>query len=355
MSKSRRAAFTLIELLVVIAIIAILIALLLPAVQQAREAARRTECKNKLKQFGLAMHNYHDVHRCFPPGIMGADTRLFVGSSLPGHRAFGWGVYLLPYLERTDLYDLIDFNIPAYVHFPNSGTNSNEILFSSARVEQFLCPSDTREQLNDNTAFVWAPNAGSSSYAGNFGVNGYIQSGSTNTSWSVIRYRGGAVNSLNPAADLNSIGGGPFWINSTIRMRNLTDGSSQTVAVSERRGGLDAPLPSLPTFTASQSFWFGGFNFLTLSSAYYRPNKCDQSTPQAELDGCVGNFSSWHPGGLNVCLMDGSVRFISEDIDSADEAAIDALPSMRGGERKNVYGIWQALCDINDGKVLSEF
>ena len=69
----------------------------------------------------------------------------------------------------------------------------------------------------------------------------------------------------------------------------------------------------------------------------------------------MGTFSSWHPGGLNVCLMDGSVRSISENIDSADEAAIDAIPSMRGGTRKNVYGVWQALCDINDGKIISGF
>lgn len=99
MQLQRRSAFTLIELLVVIAIIAILIALLLPAVQQAREAARRTHCKSNLKQLGIALHNYHESHRTFPPG--------YVSGSSP--YAYGWGTMLLPYIEQKSLYDSLNF------------------------------------------------------------------------------------------------------------------------------------------------------------------------------------------------------------------------------------------------------
>lgn len=150
-------------------------------------------------------------------------------------------------------------------------------------------------------------------------------------------------------------GGGPFWNNSNTRFRDVTDGTTNTVMVGERRGGLDDTVPGIANVTVSQAFWMGTGHSPALSSGYYRPNKCDRNTPQADLNGCVGNFSSWHPGGLNVVLMDGSVRFISENIDSADEADIDAIPSMTGSGRRDVYGIWQALCDINDGLVIGEF
>lgn len=350
-----RSGFTLIELLVVIAIIAILIALLLPAVQQAREAARRTECRNKLKQLGLALHNYHDVHRCLPMGVMGGDARLYSGSGMAAHRGFAWGAYILPFIEEPNLFRAIDFGEPVYPLGPPMLTNSNEALLTGISSTKFLCPTDLRSP-NDES-FLPAPGLSAASYVGNTGVNGFIrgQGSFANISWPLVRFWGSAINSLTPMSIANSVSSGPFSINSRTRLRDVTDGTTNVILLGERRGGLDAGIPWSSAITGSQTFWVGAFRYQTLSSAYYRPNKCDRDTPQADLDGCVGNFSSWHPGGMNACLMDGSVRFISENIDSADEAAIDAIPSMTGPGRKNVYGIWQALCDINDGMVIGEF
>jgi prepilin-type N-terminal cleavage/methylation domain-containing protein len=107
----RRRGFTLIELLVVIAIIAVLIALLLPAVQQAREAARRTQCKNNMKQLGLAMHNYHDTFRVFPPGWIAVDPATNAQSAHEGISGFGWGTMLLPQIDQSPLYNQLNLNL----------------------------------------------------------------------------------------------------------------------------------------------------------------------------------------------------------------------------------------------------
>ena len=131
---TRRRGFTLIELLVVIAIIAILVALLLPAVQQAREAARRSSCKNNLKQIGLALHNYHDTHRVFPPGqIRGRNPSTGVECG----NGFSWGAMLLPFLEESAVYDGLDFTIGPFI-------GSNKTFINSLAGFDFArCPSDT--------------------------------------------------------------------------------------------------------------------------------------------------------------------------------------------------------------------
>lgn len=151
-------------------------------------------------------------------------------------------------------------------------------------------------------------------------------------------------------------GVGPLFNNSRFSMRDILDGTSTTAFIGERRGDLSRP-PNSPVsynLTPGQAFWsHGDGQFHVLASAYYKPNKCDRHTPQSLWGECIGTFSSLHPGGLLVCLMDGSVRFISDTIDSADEAAIDAIPDIRSPG--NVYGVWQAICVINDGIVVGEF
>src|SRR5438045_1660058 len=146
MKSSRRLGFTLIELLVVIAIIGVLIALLLPAVQQAREAARRSQCKNNLKQIGLAIHGYHDTFNLFPPSAI-------FGWYAPGTpvtgavpRNFSWIVMLLPYLEQGPLYNMINFSIPFYDTSLKTQIDSNGAPLTAKKLSVLMCPSDNQFQ-----------------------------------------------------------------------------------------------------------------------------------------------------------------------------------------------------------------
>lgn len=350
-----RRAFTLVELLVVIAIIGILVAILLPAVQAAREAARRMSCGNNLKQLGLALQLYHDVHRTFPPGVMAEDAAKYGGDHNRAYRGFGWVAYILPFAEQEPLHARIDFGQPAIAMpaWPPS-QNANEVLLTTVALAQFLCPSDSRPS-NDGEYF-WAPGMSSTSYVGNYGVGGYLSAAgaSQNVSWKDSMFYGGWVNSTTPLSVVNTRGVGPLFKNSRTQLRDVRDGSSNTVFVGERRGDLRTGVPLNQYYTPAQTFWgFAGGQYHVLASAYFRPNKCTLKTPQSELNGCLGTASSLHPGGLQVCLMDGSVRFVSDTIDSADEATLDAIPSIRSPG--NVYGVWQAICVIDDGIVVGEY
>jgi prepilin-type N-terminal cleavage/methylation domain-containing protein len=189
--RRRHSGFTLIELLVVIAIIAILVALLLPAVQQAREAARRTQCKNNLKQLGLALHNYHDAYKMFPAGHMES------GWDGPSYRhQFSWLTYMLPYIDQSNVYSLIDFS---QIDLSTSA-HQNPVFMPAGTVDvaTFICPSDPTGRNNEE----WAP----TNYLGNQGT--------------LCQSR-------------NKEGNGVFGHNSWIRIRDITDGTSQTIAAAE--------------------------------------------------------------------------------------------------------------------------
>lgn len=188
--RSRRRGFTLIELLVVIAIIAVLIALLLPAVQQAREAARRSQCKNNMKQLGLAMHNYHETHRTFPPG------RLVTTVSSNGH-CFSAYAHLLPFLDQAPLYQLVDFNSNPDI------IPGNNAVATGQNLPVLQCPSDLMVTMQ----------------AG-FGIHNYpLSTGNTFP-----------VSPRNPSGVKVT---GIFFENSAVKMSDITDGSSMTVCISE--------------------------------------------------------------------------------------------------------------------------
>jgi prepilin-type N-terminal cleavage/methylation domain-containing protein/prepilin-type processing-associated H-X9-DG protein len=281
-SAAIRRGFTLIELLVVIAIIAILIGLLLPAVQKIREAAARLQCQNNLKQMGLAFHNYHDSNGRFPPEG---------GANNTG--AWGWPVALLPYIEQDNLYRAIGApDITAVANLmpgrllPSTPTGALGALLQT-RIPTFLCPSDpVSSPTNDNFG-----NYGASNYVISEGVLSWAWAGS-GTSWAVNQ--------------------GPVTIT------NIPDGTSNTILVGERDRKLG--IGAIWAIRRSTGGSLGG-------TARERPNLpylggrgascCGNDKNEAGLDVCRrGEFSSTHPGGLNMVWCDGSVRFISETIES---------------------------------------
>jgi prepilin-type N-terminal cleavage/methylation domain-containing protein len=179
-SKPRRRGFTLIELLVVIAIIGLLVGLLLPAVQQAREAARRTQCKNNLKQIGLALHNYHKAHGVFPPGLVQLWPR--PAPPVPVRNHFAWGGFILPYLDQAPLYNQINFSLPLNdgdISITGVSSVGNSKV-SSTVLSVYRCPTETGpEQIAGSSAWQCMTIANpvlsdqaTSSYAGNNGIGG---------------------------------------------------------------------------------------------------------------------------------------------------------------------------------------
>jgi prepilin-type N-terminal cleavage/methylation domain-containing protein/prepilin-type processing-associated H-X9-DG protein len=321
MSSSRKAGFTLVELLVVIAIIGILVGLLLPAVQAAREAARRMQCQNKLKQFGLAVQGFHDVNLNFPPGMTDDDTD-----------NFGWGAYILPYIEQQALYDKINGVVitaagspPA--RFPiNGGNHPNvdsapwntlQINHGSQNVNtrqvltEFLCPSNPQE-VRDNDSY------GASHYVGNGG--NYITSTVTNATpftasaanMACGAYRGNVMNGV-------FLHDGNNDVTYVTKMANMTDGTSSTMLIGEIGASATVNVsktdsPHFPlwaggnnnggcvSYYMSAAMRFGGYNF-TINRAITDPN--------SDL-----SFGSYHNGGAQFVLVDGSVKFFTSMIDT---------------------------------------
>lgn len=291
--------FTLIELLVVIAIIAILIALLLPAVQQAREAARRTQCKNNLKQLGLALHNYHDVHTTFPPGWIAVDGG--VQNAHDGLNGAGWGTMVLPYLEQAPLYKQFNANLAI-----------QDQSYSQQVLPAWQCPSDPKPDtwVIDNEAtgdpITVLPTA---NYIGVFGTEEL--DGCENP-----------PGTAPVAANGQCIGNGFFYHNSKVRMRDITDGTTNTLMVGERRTDIAAGwFSTWPGMVAEGEEAFQR----VLGSADHVPND-----PAGHFD----DFSSRHVGGAQFTLGDGSVRFISENI---DDGLYQSLATIQGGEVVGEY------------------
>lgn len=275
-----RRGFTLVELLVVIAIIAILIALLLPAVQQAREAARRSQCKNNLKQVGVALHNYHDVNQALPSGFIGVD--LTTGTpNINGMNSFGWGTMILPMLDQTPLYKELNTRVSLLDPINNPATDAP----TRKLLTVFRCPSDSAEdvwQLDDDSGNPLITLA-SANYVGHFGATDLAPCETT--------------------PNAQCVGDGIFYHNSVTRFRDISDGQSTTLMTGERRSGDPGDF---------NSTWVGapanGEEAMArvLGVADHTPNH-----PNGHLE----DFSSMHVGGCHMLAADGSVHFISENID----------------------------------------
>jgi len=332
----RKAGFTLIELLVVIAIIAILIALLLPAVQQAREAARRIQCKNNLKQVGLALHNYLDTYSSFPPAFVSDIST----TNTPGGE---WSILarLMPYLEESNLYQQADLSRS---YEDPSGVNDG---IAIQRMKAYICPSEVNDRQRTSSSGV------AEHYPITYGYNG--------GTWRVW------TNATRQTGD------GAFAPNSNFGTQHFTDGTSNTLGFSEvkaftpyNRDGDQgtAAIPSAPVdvealiagggsnkANSGHTEWVDGRvhqtgftttlppNSKVLVPGGDRPEEGDYTSCREDKTCTTPTYAavtsrSWHIGVVNSLLMDGSVRSISENID---------------------LGTWRNLGQRNDGNVVGEF
>ena len=326
---ARRSGFTLIELLVVIAIIAVLVAILLPAVQQAREAARRTQCKNNLKQMGLAMHNYESAHRTLPSGYLHA----YEPVANPGdanHMGIAWSTLLLPFLDRANLHADVNFDAPC---FDVSNQKARETV-----VPVFLCPSDPYSEgemvVRDDTSTPIEQYA-CSSYAANWGpASGVFDTPADDTD-DVNLDATPVVGTEPPNATLRAAGG-LFFRNSAVAMRDVTDGLSNTLAVGERHNGPildDGGDPLIDTGSGEhvlfENAWFSAcrdladpeddHGHMVLFDTEYGPNKA-----MGDGTGADRGLAAPHVGMCQFLMGDGHVRALSEEIDLGTYRALSS-------------------------------
>lgn len=334
MKRVKKFGFTLVELLVVIAIIGVLIALLLPAIQAVREAARRMQCVNNLKQLGLAIHNYEGSYRKLPPGYASNSTVTPPPASRdpatwdapPG---WGWGSYLLPHLEQAAISDQTDREQPLWDPQFQQAINTT--------VETFLCPSSSgpREPF-----FVTDPSGNPLSIQGRqieVGRSHYVASHGQESCWGECGANPTALvftniytsetEVINVNGDVSQVADGPFYRNSAIEFREVSDGLSNTIFLGEHAS------------TLSDKTWVGVVPGALTLPRFFSPENGDDAAATlvlvhggpsgGELDITgfpiihpinfptfhVGQMYAEHPGGGNVCFGDGSVRFVAEDVE----------------------------------------
>jgi prepilin-type N-terminal cleavage/methylation domain-containing protein/prepilin-type processing-associated H-X9-DG protein len=326
-TRRRGAGFTLVELLVVIAIIGVLVALLLPAIQAAREAARRAACNNNLKQLGLALQNYHGAFGRFPYGAQGLGVTSMSYDS--GEPRTPFYIYLFPYIEQTNVFDLYDF--------------ARDVQSQPAAIQEtirkpyeaFHCPSDEQVRLEQGIY---------SEYKTNYGVN-----------WGPWSYDCQQIRVVSDTVQLRGCPGtqtsstvgttAPFWVQYGARIGQITDGTSNTLAMMEM-----LQVPDSENFDRRGRMWnddSGCYQIMTR----YAPNTAapDESYCNDQLDGypCINRginnrknaqlaSRSRHPGGVNAALCDGSVQFITDSIDIATWRALGTIAEgdfTQGGSR----------------------
>ena len=348
MHKTTKLGFTLIELLVVIAIIASLVAILLPAVQQAREAARRSSCSNNLKQMGLALHNYHDVYNQMPPAGVGE-----VPNSSGWSRQPSWMVRIMPYIEQGAAYDgvpMVDNNFDNWNADWTSPVRGWQVM-NSTRIPIFNCPSSPLPQTasyptTSGTQALGAPTTLTvqiSDYAANSGST--YQGGTVSTWANGVTWEWGGPMADNGVLPFITRAGFERFYGKKVSFATITDGTSNTIALGEQSDFYNH------TDDYRASYHPGGiWSCQTSSITSYNGNHVVTSFPiNATVMDWTGEWASWgtdivkynntafrsaHAGGAQFALADGSIRFISETI---------------------YFGTYTALMDRADGQVVGEF
>lgn len=291
----RKRGFTLVEVMVVMAIVAIVTSVSLPAIQQSRLASRRSQCSNNLKQLGLALHNYHDTFTVFPPGWVAKD---FAADTRP---MIGWQVSILPQVEQKGVF--IEWE------FGQSLPPANDL--SQTMIPTYRCPSDSTAAINP-----FRDNYGTSNYALNYGDTRppHIGVGRESVNWP-------------GAAEVDRRTSGIGSCNSRVGIRDITDGTSNTFAAGEK------------TTTSRAGIWPGPVR------NRFDDDVAADASHQSRLNKSATGFSSNHRGGANFLFCDGSVRFISNEIES------HPAPEDRRGEMGN----YQKLANRMDGFAIGEF
>lgn len=350
-NSARRHGFTLIELLVVIAIIAVLVAILLPAVQQAREAARRSQCRNNLKQIGIALASYHEAHEGFPAGFysahastsgeaaaVGADPVYW--NAAPG---WGWSTMLLPYLDQANIYESLTLTQPVW-----DAAHADAV---QTKISTFLCPSSA----GDEEAFTVQDEFGDPLVIANrqvrMGRSHYVashgqescwgeecgQSGNGHTLCGSIDCDAAGWKTVNVHGHASNVADGPFYRNANTRYRDMTDGPSNIICIGEHSSSLSEKtwvgvVPGAFTHPRFASPANGPDAAATLMLVHSGP-----SGGELDITGLpiihpvnfptfhVGQMYSDHIGGGNVLFADGSVRFIGESIDLYVFAALSSM------------------------------
>ena len=329
----RRRAFTLIELLVVIAIIAVLIALLLPAVQAAREAARRTQCTNNLKQISLAAMNYESTNGSLPTGNYSVTT---TSNTRDGLSCL---VRLIPYSEGQNTYNMGNFYYKS--------TSVINVTVASTGVSFLWCPSDplVATPVPLATPTDGTPPAGMNQYFTSYGGNQGM--------WSLaVR-----LTDTNFAARFSNMNGTIFGC-SNVRLADITDGTSNTVLFGEHPHG------RIPTASAQANYhwWNSGYYTDTMIESYYPINGPTKGVPYTSgtAEDWVMTVGSYHPGGANVSFCDGSVKFLKDTIQSVPfTAGTGAVPAFSYSSSTGVYtllgqpGVWQKITTRALGEVVS--
>ncbi|MCA9059021.1 MAG: DUF1559 domain-containing protein [Planctomycetaceae bacterium] len=342
----RSKGFTLIELLVVIAIIAILIALLLPAVQQAREAARRTQCRNNLKQLGLALHNYHDTFNTFPPGYVDVDG----GNTERTNGGWAWTVHVLPQLEQANLYGQFNLDTtPFALTTPAGVAVANQSLVKTV-LPMFSCPSDPKPEMIANNNGASGNGAGTAAIAtcSYMGVLGPFDGAPCTNNGAVVN------------VDKRNIG--VLTVNGSVRIRDILDGTSNVFAVGECRYIENTTDIGGNAIGSQRNFCFGSItnnggpncanNGYNNNGAHnhIRSTRHKLNGPLLSASNLHRAYSSWHTGGAQFLMCDGSVRFVSENIDHTNTNFVSNPSNVSGP-----YGTYQRLAGRNDGQVIGEY